>query len=75
MFEPDEASSVRCDMLRRERSSWRRDSSFTPVTATVQHDDDGWDVETPGGTIQTQVLVNATGLWGQFTLWPGWNSR
>ena len=35
----------------------------TPVTATTPRADGGWDVETPGGTIHAEFVVNAAGLW------------
>ncbi|MDA8747673.1 FAD-dependent oxidoreductase [Litoreibacter sp.] len=38
---------------------------FTPVTATLQQDDGSWIVETPKGTIHTQWVVNAAGLWAR----------
>lgn len=38
---------------------------FTPVTATTQRADGGWTVETPKGTIECEVLINAAGLWAR----------
>ncbi len=38
---------------------------FTPVTATTQRADGGWDVETSAGSIQAEVVVNAAGLWAR----------
>ncbi|RJT31981.1 FAD-dependent oxidoreductase [Mesorhizobium waimense] len=37
----------------------------TPVIATTPRADGGWDVETPGGTIHADVVVNAAGLWAR----------
>ena len=38
---------------------------FTPVTATTQRADGGWDVVTAKGTVHADILVNAAGLWGR----------
>ncbi|MCB2134884.1 MAG: GcvT family protein, partial [Rhodobacteraceae bacterium] len=38
---------------------------FTPVTATTQRADGTWDVATDKGTIHTEYVVNAAGLWGR----------
>ena len=38
---------------------------FTPVTGTGQRGDGGWDVVTPKGTIRTEVVINAAGLWAR----------
>jgi dimethylglycine dehydrogenase len=38
---------------------------FTPVTATVPQPDGSWIVETPKGSIHTEWVVNAAGLWGR----------
>jgi len=38
---------------------------FTPVTATIAQPDGSWIVETPKGSIRTQWVVNAAGLWGR----------
>lgn len=37
----------------------------TPVTATTPRAGGGWDVETPSGTIHTDFVVNAAGLWAR----------
>ena len=37
----------------------------TPVIETNQRTDGSWDVVTPAGTIHTQHLINAAGLWGR----------
>ena len=69
MFEPDggfvDPSGVTHAYAAGARARGAEIHRFTPVTATVQRDDGGWNVETPNGTIQTQVLVNAAGLWGR----------
>ncbi|MEM7208267.1 MAG: FAD-dependent oxidoreductase [Pseudomonadota bacterium] len=38
---------------------------FTPVVATTQRADGGWDVETDKGAIRCEAVVNAAGLWGR----------
>jgi dimethylglycine dehydrogenase len=38
---------------------------FTPVTATRPLPNGEWEVETPAGTIRTEFLVNAAGLWAR----------
>ncbi|MBI1385595.1 MAG: FAD-dependent oxidoreductase [Rhizobiales bacterium] len=38
---------------------------FTPVTATTQRADGGWDVTTTKGVIHADVVVNAAGLWAR----------
>lgn len=38
---------------------------FTPVTGTEQQPDGTWIVRTPEGDINTEVVVNAAGLWGR----------
>jgi dimethylglycine dehydrogenase len=37
----------------------------TPVIATTQRPDGSWDVVTPNGTINAEMLVNAAGLWAR----------
>ncbi len=37
----------------------------TPVMATTQRADGGWDVMTDKGCIQAEYVVNAAGLWGR----------
>ena len=39
--------------------------THTPVTATRQRADGSWDVETPKGTINAEIVVNAAGLWAR----------
>jgi dimethylglycine dehydrogenase len=39
--------------------------THTPVTATRQRPDGSWDVETPKGTINAEIVVNAAGLWAR----------
>jgi dimethylglycine dehydrogenase len=38
---------------------------FTPVIETNPQPDGSWEVVTPNGTIKTEHLVNAAGLWGR----------
>lgn len=38
---------------------------FTSVTDTIQRDDGSWNIITPKGTIHTQWIVNAAGLWAR----------
>ena len=37
----------------------------TPVIETNPRVDGSWDVVTPGGTIHSQHVINAAGLWGR----------
>ena len=39
--------------------------THTPVTETRQQPDGTWDVVTPKGTINAEILVNAAGLWAR----------
>jgi dimethylglycine dehydrogenase len=39
--------------------------THTPVLATRQRADGSWDVETPQGTINAEIVVNAAGLWAR----------
>jgi dimethylglycine dehydrogenase len=39
--------------------------THTPVLATRQRVDGSWDVETPKGTINAEIIVNAAGLWAR----------
>ncbi|MEM7206435.1 MAG: FAD-dependent oxidoreductase [Pseudomonadota bacterium] len=39
--------------------------THTPVTATTQRADGSWDVETPKGTINAEMIVNCGGLWAR----------
>ena len=43
-------------------ASWYRDS---PVIETNQRSDGSWDVVTPNGTINAEMIVNAGGLWAR----------
>ena len=38
---------------------------FTPVTDTIPQADGSWIVETPNGSIRTEWVINAAGLWGR----------
>lgn len=39
--------------------------THTPVMATLQRKDGSWDVVTPRGTINAEIIVNAAGLWAR----------
>ncbi len=39
--------------------------THTPVTATVQRPDGSWDVTTPKGDINAEIIVNCAGLWAR----------
>jgi dimethylglycine dehydrogenase len=39
--------------------------THTPVISTRQRADGSWDVATPSGTINAEILVNAAGLWAR----------
>jgi len=69
MFEPDagnvDPSGVTQAFAAGARAAGAEIHRFTPVTATVQQPDGGWIVETPNGTIRTQWVINAAGLWGR----------
>lgn len=39
--------------------------THTPVLATLQRKDGSWDVHTPQGIINAEILVNAAGLWAR----------
>jgi len=39
--------------------------THTPVIETVQKSDGSWDVVTPNGTINAEVVINAGGLWAR----------
>lgn len=39
--------------------------THTPVLSTRQRTDGSWDVETPNGKINAEILVNASGLWAR----------
>ncbi len=69
MYEPDggnvDPSGVTYAYAKGARQRGAEVHRFTPVIATRQRDDGGWDVETDKGTIQTDVVVNAAGLWAR----------
>lgn len=69
MFEPDggnvDPSGVTMAYAAGARARGAEIHRFTPVTATVQQSDGTWLVETPKGTIRTEWVVNAAGLWGR----------
>ncbi|WP_420862670.1 GcvT family protein [Algirhabdus cladophorae] len=39
--------------------------TYTPVTTTTQKSDGSWDVATPKGTINAEMIVNCGGLWAR----------
>jgi dimethylglycine dehydrogenase len=39
--------------------------THTPVTATTQRSDGSWDVTTPDGVINAEMIVNCGGLWAR----------
>ncbi len=39
--------------------------THTPVTATTQRTDGSWDVTTPKGRINAEIIVNCAGLWAR----------
>ncbi len=41
--------------------------THTPATATVQRPDGSWDVTTPKGNINAEIIVNCAGLWARET--------
>jgi len=69
MFEPDggnvDPSGVTQAYAAGARARGAEIHRFTPVVQTNQRGDGGWDVVTPKGIIQAEVVVNAAGLWGR----------
>ncbi len=69
MYEPDagnvDPSGVTHAYAKGARARGAEVHRFTPVLATRQRVDGGWDVDTPDGTIHAQVVVNAAGLWAR----------
>jgi len=69
MFEPDggnvDPSGVTHAYARGARQRGAEVHRFTPVIATRQRADGGWDVDTDKGTIQADVVINAAGLWAR----------
>ena len=69
MFEPDggnvDPSGVTHAYANGARQNGAQIHRFTPVLATQQRPDNTWDVKTPNGTINTQWVINAAGLWGR----------
>jgi dimethylglycine dehydrogenase len=69
MFEPDggnvDPSGVTHAYAKGARTNGAEIHRFTPVVETNQRVDGTWDVVTPAGTIHTEVLINAAGLWGR----------
>lgn len=69
LFEPDagycDPASVTHAFAKAARKYGAKVYRFTPVTATNQRDNGEWDVVTPSGTIRTEYVVNAAGLWAR----------
>ncbi|MBO6604848.1 MAG: FAD-dependent oxidoreductase, partial [Roseicyclus sp.] len=69
MYEPDggnvDPSGVTMAYAAGARARGAEIHRFTPVTATVPQPDGSWIVETPKGSIRTDWVVNAAGLWGR----------
>ncbi len=69
MYEPDggnvDPSGVTMAYAAGARQMGAEVERFCPVTATIQQSDGSWIVETPKGSIHTQWIVNAAGLWGR----------
>lgn len=69
MFEPQggnvDPSGVTMAYAAGARERGAQIHRFTPVTATVQQPDGTWIVETPRGSIRTEWVVNAAGLWAR----------
>lgn len=69
MFEPDggnvDPSGVTNAYAVGARQRGAQIERFCPVTATLPQPDGSWIVETPKGTIHTQWVINAAGLWGR----------
>ncbi len=69
MWEPDggnvDPSGVTNAYAVGARQNGAEINRFTPVTATTQKPDGSWIVETPNGTIETEWVINAAGLWGR----------
>jgi len=69
MFEPDggnvDPSGVTHAYAKGARNNGAEIHRFTPVIETNQRSDGTWDVVTEAGTVHTEVLINAAGLWGR----------
>ena len=69
MFEPDggnvDPSGVTHAYAQGARKNGADIHRFTPVTQTNQRADGSWDVVTSEGTIHTEVVINAGGLWAR----------
>ncbi|MCG6891863.1 MAG: FAD-dependent oxidoreductase [Gammaproteobacteria bacterium] len=69
MFEPDggnvDPSGVTYAYAKGARQRGAEVHRFTPVLATTQRADGSWDVETDKGSIHTDVVINAAGLWAR----------
>ncbi|MEO1550612.1 MAG: FAD-dependent oxidoreductase [Pseudomonadota bacterium] len=69
VFEPSyghvDPSSTTNAWVAAARSGGAQVHRHTPVMETNQRPDGTWDVVTPAGTIHTQHVINAAGLWGR----------
>ncbi|MCB1385866.1 MAG: FAD-dependent oxidoreductase [Nitratireductor sp.] len=69
MYEADggnvDPSGVTMAYAQGARRMGARIERFCAATATTQQPDGSWIVKTPRGTIHTQVLINAAGLWAR----------
>jgi dimethylglycine dehydrogenase len=69
MLEPDggnvDPSGVTYAYAKGARQRGAEVHRFTPVIATTQRADGSWDVETDKGSIHTDVVINAAGLWAR----------
>lgn len=69
MFEKDggnvDPSGVTHAYAQGAKKMGARIERFCPVIATTPQPDGSWNVETPKGTIHSEVVVNAAGLWAR----------
>ncbi len=69
MYEPDggnvDPSGVTHAYAQGARNNGAEIHRFTPVVETNPRADGSWDVVTPKGTIHTEVVINAAGLWAR----------
>ena len=69
MYEPDggnvDPSGVTYAYAKGARQRGAEIHRFTPVIATTQRADGGWDIDTEKGSIHAEVVINAAGLWAR----------
>ena len=69
MFEPDggnvDPSGVTHAYAKGARMNGGKIYRFTPVIDTIQQSNGSWHVITEKGTIHTDIIINAAGLWGR----------